>query len=279
MLVEAWAFYRPSGPEHLRSAGETENARQIQLKTLDGPTQVARGIVAHVDLTQGRYVDEALDEHLEVSGGTLKGIRHLAARDASASIRSVYLHDGPELYDRPEFRDGLAALTRRGLSLDTYQFFHQLPALYSLARCFPDARIVIDHVGGILGVGPYQGAGDTVFDIWRRNMGELAACDNVWVKLGGLGMPGSGIGIPSTGAPDASAALAAGWRPYLETCIALFGTARCMFESNFPVDRATCSYSVLWNALKRIAAGASDDEKARLFHGSATEFYMLESHG
>ena len=75
--------------------------------------------------------------------------------------------------------------------------------------------------------------------------------------------------------PPSSEELAAGWRPYIETCIAAFGTERAMFESNFPVDKGSCGYAALWNAFKRIAAGCSAAEKAALFVGTATKFYRL----
>ena len=75
--------------------------------------------------------------------------------------------------------------------------------------------------------------------------------------------------------PPSSVELADAWRPYIETCVELFGAERCLFESNFPVDKAMYSYRTLWNAFKRLAADASDDEKTALFSATAASTYRL----
>jgi predicted TIM-barrel fold metal-dependent hydrolase len=161
------------------------------------------------------------------------------------------------------------------LSFDAWLFHPQIPELTELARAFPETPIVLDHMGGVLGIGPYAGRREAVFQDWRRDMQLLAACPNVWVKLGGVGMYFSGFDFHCAAEPPSSAALAAAWRPYVETCIAAFGVERCMFESNFPVDKAAASYCVVWNAFKRLAAGASAEEKEALLHGTARRFYRL----
>jgi predicted TIM-barrel fold metal-dependent hydrolase len=273
VLVEAGAFFRSTGPEHLRPVGEVEFARDLQRQTKGMPTAVAKGIVAYADLTRGDQVGELLDAHLEASGGTLRGVRQNGTRDDSPLLHSGYHEPGPELYERADFRAGAAELAKRGLAFDGWQFYHQLPALAALARAIPDLRIVVDHCGGIVGVGPYAGRRDEIFAVWRRNIEELARLPNVWVKLGGLGMGISGF--EALGPRPGSAAIAAAFKPYMELCIEAFGPARSMFESNFPVDRHLSSYRTLWNALKRVAAGASADEKALLFHGSANRCYNL----
>ena len=273
VLVEAGAFFRTTGPEHLRPVGEIEFARDLQKDSRDTPTAVAKAIVAYADLTQGDQVAELLNAHLEASNGTVRGVRQNATRDDSPLLHSGYHQPGPELYERADFRAGVRELIKRDLSFDAWQFYHQLPALAALARAFPDLRVVVDHCGGIVGVGPYAGRRDEVFAIWRRNIEELARLPNVSVKLGGLGMGISGF--EALGATPGSAAIAAAFKPYMELCIEAFGPARSMFESNFPVDRHLSSYRTLWNALKRVAAGASADEKALLFHDSASRFYKL----
>jgi L-fuconolactonase len=273
VLVEAGAFFRTTGPEHLRPAGEVEFARNLQRQTQGTATQVARAVVAYADLTRGDQVAELLDVHLGASGGTLRGVRQNATRDVSPLLHSGYHEPGPELYERADFRAGVAELIKRDLSFDAWQFYHQLPALAALARAFPALRIVVDHCGGIVGVGPYAGRRDEIFATWRGHIADLAGLPNVWVKLGGLGMGISGF--ESLGANPGSQAIAAAFKPYMEVCIEAFGPERSMFESNFPVDRHLSSYRTLWNALKRVAAGASDDEKALLFHDSASRFYRL----
>jgi L-fuconolactonase len=275
VFVEASLAYRDTGPEHLRSVGEIEFVRQVQLDTRDAATWIGRGIVGHVDLANGALTGEALDAQIAASGGTLKGIRHDSSWDDSGTLHIRYQENaGPDLYGRREFKAGVDALTKRGLSLDTWQYFYQLPVLASLARDCPDARIMIDHCGGVVGIGPYNR--DDTFEIWRGHIRELAQYPNLWIKLGGLGMEISGFDFPHRETPASSEEIAAAWRPYVETCIEAFGPARCLFESNFPIDQPSCSYRTMWNAFKRIAAGASADEKAQLFRDNAVRFYRLD---
>ena len=178
--------------------------------------------------------------------------------------------------DLAAFRAGFARLAPLGLSFDAWLFFTQIGELTALARAYPETPIVLDHVGGPLGVGAYAGRRDEVFGRWAVAIRDLATCPNVCVKLGGLGMAGAGLDLHARPEPPSSEALAAAWRPYMETCIEAFGAARCMFESNFPVDKGMCGYAVLWNAFKRLAAGASATEKAALFSGTAVRAYRLD---
>jgi predicted TIM-barrel fold metal-dependent hydrolase len=179
------------------------------------------------------------------------------------------------MLDSPGFRAGFAHLAALNLSFDAWLYFHQIPRLAALARAFPATPIVLDHCGGILGIGGYAGKRDAVFQAWSANIAELAACPNVMVKLGGLGMRLPGFGFEARERAPSSVELADAWRPWMERCIETFGTARCMFESNFPVDKGSYAYGIGWNAMKRIAAGASESEKADLFWRSAARFYRL----
>jgi predicted TIM-barrel fold metal-dependent hydrolase len=172
-------------------------------------------------------------------------------------------------------REGFARLHPLGLSFDAWMYHTQLGELADLARAFPETPIVLNHVGGSIGIGPYAGHRDEVFAVWRAGIEELARCPNVHVKLGGLGMRLFGFDLHQGDMPPSSEQLAAAWRPYVETCIAAFGANRAMFESNFPVDKGGGSYHVFWNAFKRIAAGCSAAEKAALFSGTASRFYRL----
>src|SRR5262249_11529568 len=182
----------------------------------------------------------------------------------------------PGMLMDPKVREGFARLAPLGLSFDAWAYHTQLAELVDLARAFPETPIVLDHVGGAIGLGPYAGQRDTVFAEWSARIRELAACPNVHIKLGGLGMRMFGFDVHLADTPPSSEQLAGLWRPYIETCIAAFGPERAMFESNFPVDKGSCSYHVLWNAFKRIAAGCSATEKAALFASTATKFYRLE---
>lgn len=274
VFVEAGSFYRKDGPDHLRPAGEIEMARAAQQKTRGSGCQVAAAMVAHADLTAGGELIALLDLYAEAGGGSVRGVRQSATRDASRELHSSYHGAGPELYERDDFRAGIGELIKRNLSLDTWQYYHQLPALIDLARAFPELRILVDHVGGIVGLGPYAGRQDEIFSIWRGHVRALAELPNTWVKLGGLGMATSGFdyGGPAPG----SETVAAIWKPYIEVCVEAFGASRSMFESNFPIDGQSCSYRTLWNALKRLAEGASKEEKAQLFRDTARRFYRID---
>ena len=278
VFVECHAMYRQDGPEAMRPVGETEFVAGIAAMCASsryGPTRVAAGIVGFADLTLGDRVEPVLEAHVRAGGGRFRGVRHSAAWDASPVIGNSATATGPHLMRRPEFRAGLARLTALGLSLDAWAFHPQMADTIELARACPDARIVVGHVGGPLGYGPYAGKRDEVFRTWRAGIDELATCPNVVMKLGGMMMRLAAFDYGAAPAPPTSTELAALWRPYIEPCIERFGAARCMFESNFPVEKMGIGWVALWNALKRIAAGASADEKAALFHGTARRVYRL----
>jgi predicted TIM-barrel fold metal-dependent hydrolase len=178
------------------------------------------------------------------------------------------------MYGLASFREGFGKLAEFGLSFEAWQYHPQLGEVAALADAFPHAAILLNHVGGPLGIGPYERG--EVFAGWQAGIRDLARRPNVWVKLGGLGMTTVGFGFHRNDPRPGSAELADAWRPYIETCVEAFGVGRGMFESNFPVDGASCDYATLWNALKRVAAGCSADEKAALFRGNARKFYRLD---
>ena len=175
----------------------------------------------------------------------------------------------------PAFRAGVARTGQLGFTFEAWCYHPQLHELRDLLRALPDQKIVLNHLGGPLGVGPYAGKHDAVFADWTASIRELAKFPNLCVKLGGLAMNVNGHGFHHRVLPPSSGELAAAWRPWMETAIEAFGADRCMFESNFPVDKGMCSYSVLWNAFKRIASGCSETEKSALFQDTATRFYAL----
>lgn len=278
IFVDAHTMYRSSGPEAMKSVGEVEFVNGIAAMSDSGAfgdTKVCAGIVGGVDLTVGEAVEDVLVAHVQAGGSRYRGVR---------GSRLVYDEDPkilgargrPRLLLDPKFRAGFKLLHRFGLSFDVFLFEPQLPDLIDLARAFPDTQIILNHVGAPIGVGCYAGRREERFALWLENIQALAGCDNVAVKLGGLGIPYGGFRSYNAKPAASSAQLAAEWRPYIETCIEQFGAGRCMFESNFPVDSATCSYPVLWNAFKRLAAGASPEEKTALFSGTAARIYRLD---
>jgi predicted TIM-barrel fold metal-dependent hydrolase len=277
-ILREFAMYRAHGPAELRPVGEVEFANGVAAMTASGGygnRQVCAGIVGYADLALGGAVEKVLEAQIAAGGGRFRGIRFITATNPDqARWGSMVNRPAGLLLDR-RVREGFARLAPLGLSFDAWLYHTQLGDLVDLARAFPDTLIVLDHVGGPIGLGRYAGRRDEVFAEWRARIGELAACPNVYIKLGGLGMRMFGFTVHAHELPPSSEELAAAWRPYIEACIAAFGPERAMFESNFPVDKGSCSYHVLWNAFKRIAAGCSAAEKAALFSTTAVKFYRL----
>jgi L-fuconolactonase len=275
VFLQCRSMHKAGGPEALRPVGETELVNGIAAMSASGnygPTEICAGIVGTADLRLGERVREVLEAHIRAGGGRFRGIRHAVAWDASLGASTTV---PPHLLTDPAYRDGFAQLAPLGLSYDAWLYHPQLPELTALAREHPETPIVLNHIGAPLGTGPYAGRRDEVFAAWSASLRELARCQNVHVKLGGMGMGRYGNGFHEQPAPPSSEALAAVMRPYVETCIELFGAARCMFESNFPVDKGAYPYAAYWNACKILARGASPTEKADLFRGTAARFYRL----
>lgn len=280
--VQCGAFYRASGPEALRPVGETEFINGIAAMTasgLYGPVRACAGMVGFADLRLGDSMDAVLDAHVAAGGGRFRGIRHMLAHDGDPAVLGPLAAMPAGLAGENAVRAAVRRLGARGLSFDAWALEPQLPEIVSLARACPDTAIVLNHAGTPLGVGAYAGKRDERFPIWRDSIRQLAALPHVHVKLGGLAMPFPGFAGMGPGSHTSSEQLAELWRPWIETCIEAFGPQRCMFESNFPVDRWGASYATLWNAFKRITAGASIAEKHSLYAGAAREFYRLDMAG
>jgi len=278
VYLEWLSMYHAQGPEEMRPVGEIEFANGVAAMCASGgygAPRVCAGIVGHGELTLGARVAPVLEAMIAAGNGRFRGIRFITASDPDqGQWGAIATRPQGWLLDRT-VREGFAQLAPLGLSFDTYMYHPQLGDLTDLARAFPQTRIVLNHVGGAIGLGRYQGKRDAVFSDWRAKIHELAACPNVHVKLGGMGMKVFGFDFHEGELPPSSERLATAWRPYVETCIEAFGPSRAMFESNFPVDKGSYSYGVFWNACKRLAQGASAGEKADLFHGTASRFYRL----
>jgi L-fuconolactonase len=279
VFVECTAYYRAGGPENLRLVGETEFVNGVAAMAASGrygQTLACEGIVSRADLSLGAAVEETLASHDHAGNGRFRGIRHVTAWHASPDINESHTKPTEHLMADAKFREGFAKLAKFDMSFDAWLYHTQIDELADLATAFPYIPVVLDHVGGPLGIGPYAGKREEVFEVWRKSIKNIAQRPNVVVKLGGLGMPICGFDFHKQETPASSEGLAKAWKPYIETCIEAFGPERCMFESNFPVDRASCDYVSLWNAFKRIAAGASASEKALLFKDTARRFYRLD---
>lgn len=278
VFIECGAMYRPDGPEALRPLGETEFVNGVAAMSasgLYGPTRIAAGIVGTASLPLGDAVAAVLDAHIAAGGGRFRGIRRSAAWDADEAVPRHRTNPGPGLFLREDFRAGFRHLAPRGLTFEAWCYHRQIPDVTALARAFPATTIILNHFGGPLGVGSYAGRAKDVYDEWRRHLTELATCPNVVAKLGGINMEINGFGWHERPRPPGSQELADATRPYYDFTIEKFGVDRCMFESNFPVDKASCSYTVLWNSFKRLTSGCSAAEKAKLFHDTAARVYRL----
>ena len=275
VYVECLSQFRDSGPEHLRPVGETEFVAGLPgLEPHADGLAVAAGIIARADLALGEGVTEVLLAHQHAASGRLRGVRYASAFDPDPTIHLSYPTRAGMLRE-PVVQAGARCLARQGLSFDAWLFFHQLGDLQDLARACPDLQIVIDHCGAPIGIGPYADRRDEVFGQWREALRPLGALPNVHLKFGGLAMPVFGFGWRKRESPPDSELLAQAWRPYFEVCLETFGPGRCMFESNFPMDRTGCTYGSLWNAFKRLAAPLCADERALLLHGTARRVYRL----
>ena len=280
VFIECRSMYRAHGPAARRCVGETEFVNGVAAMAASGvygPMQACAGIVGHADLRLGANVGVVLDAHIAAGGGRFRGIRQSAAFDTDADVLGpLSSRDMPAgLLADADFRAGFAELAPRGLSFDAWVLEPQLPEVIDLARAFPQTTIVLDHVGSPVGVGAYTGQRAARFEGWREQITALARCENVVAKLGGLGMPFPGFAWSYANRADDYVALAETWAPYLRTCIEAFGVARCMFESNFPVDHFTCDYTTLWNALKYGVRDGSAAEKDALFFDTANRVYRL----
>ena len=279
VFMECGAFYDASRGEALKVVGEVEFVNGVAAQGasgLYGNYRPCAAIVGHADLTLGAGAGAVLDA-LQAASPRFVGIRHAGAWDPDPEVLGPPFHAPQGLYLDARFREGFAELGVRGLTFDAWVLEPQLDDVLDLARAFPDQEIVLDHCGTPLGIASHRGKLGENFGRWRNSIQALAECENVSVKLGGLAMAFCQLPDEGPAKGRGSDELAALWQPYIETCIEAFGTRRAMFESNYPVDRWGASYAVLWNAFKRLAAGASEAEKRDLFAGTAARVYGLEA--
>lgn len=275
--VQCGAMYSADADPLMAPVGETEFANGIAARSATGafgPFRACAGIIGFADLTQGAAVEPVLSAHKRASP-RFRGLRHIAVWDADPAVSTVASFPQGLLLD-PKFRQGAAILPHHDLSFETWIYHTQLGELAEFARALPELKVILNHIGTPLGIGIYAGRGDEVFAHWRDGIRVLARCENASVKLSGMAMHAMGFALEARTVPAGSAELAALWKPYVETCIEAFGVERCMFASNFPVEKLACSYSVLWNAFKRLTEGCSPSERDRLFAGTAREVYRLE---
>jgi predicted TIM-barrel fold metal-dependent hydrolase len=279
VFIEARAMYRADGPEELRPVGEVEFVQGLAAASasgLYGPGRAAAAIVGHANLNLGARVEPVLEALQSASPNRFRGIRHSVTWDPHPEVENTAAHKQEGQLGSDGFRAGARVLARMGLSLEGWMYFPQLPELAAFAKAVPDLTIILNHIGGLLRVGPYGNRDDEVMATWRRGIAAVAACRNVYVKLGGIGMPRTGFDWHARATPIGSEELAASMTPLMTYCIEQFGPSRCMFESNFPVDKVSYSYHVMYNAFKRLSKGYSAAERAAMFHDAAARVYRIE---
>ena len=278
VFIECGAMFNADASPEFSVVGETEFANgqaALSASGAYGALRAAAGIVGTAYLTAGASVGAVLDAQIAAGNGRFRGIRQAASHDPHPDVGNHRTNPQFDMYADATFRQGFAELAPRNLTFEAWCYHPQIPLLADLARAFPDTTIILDHFGGPIGIGPYRGRGDEVFEQWRKDVTALAACPNVRAKLGGLAMEVNGFDWHKQPRPPGSQAFIDAQRRYFETTLELFGVERCMFESNFPVDKLSVSYHVLWNAFKRLTADYSADERTRLFHDTAKETYRL----
>ena len=280
IFVECGAMYRADGPAELASVGETEFANGVAAMSasgLYGTTQVCVGIVGHADLRLGDDVEGVLCAHMSAAGSRLRGVRQVCSHDPDPDVLGpLSKRVAAGLYGDADFRRGFAALERLSLSFDALFLEPQMDDVLQLAKAFPGTNIIANHVGIPLGVASYRGTRENRFPTWRQGIRRLAECPNVYMKLGGLGMPFAGFPWSYANRPVDSAEIAAAWRPYIEACVEAFGPSRCMFESNFPIDSFSCEYKTVWDAYKIVSKQYSPKDVSRLFSETAKAVYKMQ---
>ncbi len=276
VFIDCHSSYRQDGPVHLRPVGETEFVARVAAESAkrEGAATIA-GIVSHANMHLGEALEEVLEAHEKAGNGLFRGIRHAGPRDTTGTLTNAG-RGRPCPYGDEGFRTGVRTLGELGYTYDTWHFFHQNRDYLALARAVPETTMILDHFGTPLGVGAYAGKQEEIFAQWKDDMAAIAAeCPNVVAKLGGLAMPDNGFGWDTRDMPPTSDEFAEAQRRYYLHTIECFGPDRCMFESNFPVDRLSISYHVMWNGMKKIVRDFSEDEKHAMFYATAARVYRL----
>ena len=279
VFVEARSMYRAEGPEEMRPVGEVEFVQGLAAASANGqygPGRAAAAIVGHANLNLGERVEPVLEALQAASPNRFRGIRHSVTWDPNPDVENTAAHRAEGQLGRTDFRAGARVLARMGLSLEGWMYFPQMPELADFARALPDLTIILNHIGGLRRVGPYANRDEEVLATWRRGIAAAAECPNVSIKLGGIGMPANGFDWHTRNVPIGSEELAEDMSPLVTYCIEQFGPNRCMFESNFPVDKVSYSYNVMYNAFKRLSKGCSAAERADMLHNTAARVYRID---
>lgn len=276
VYVECGMAYDAFSPDPMLAVDETRYAVKQAALGQGHTHKLAEGILGAANLLLGDEIQPVLEAHVEAAQGRFRGVRFRVAFDADPEAgyhESGYLNEN--VLHRPELLASARILARMGLTLELWGFHPQLADVKAFARKVPEVQIVLNHVGGPLGVGRYADMRKQVFAEWSQGMRALADEANVMVKLSGLGISRLGLRQAGGQAHTTSDQLVAAWGPFVRHCVETFGPDRSIFGSNFPVDRATASYRTLLNAYKKMLLDLSDDELRAVFAENARRTYRL----
>ena len=278
VFVEARSMYRTDGPEEVRPVGEVEFVQGLAAASasgLYGSCRAAAAIVGHANLNLGERIEPVLETLQAASPNRFRGIRHSVTWDPHPEVPNTAAHQMQGQLASNNFRSGARVLSRMGMSLEAWLNHPQLPELADFAKAVPNLTIILNHIGGLMRIGPYANRDDEVLANWRSGIAAVAACPNVNIKLGGIGMPRTGFDWDTRDVPIGSEELATDIAPLMNYCIEQFTPDRCMFESNFPPDKVSFSYNVMYNAFKRLSKEYSPTERAAMFHDTAARVYRI----
>ncbi len=276
VFIDCGQEYYKDGPEQFKPVGETEFVVEIAKEaTIDKSQAQIAGIIGHANMMLGSSVKEVLEMHVDKGEGLFRGIRHAGGWDKDERVKNAHSHPTPHIYLEDKFQEGLQELSRLDMVFDTWHYHNQISDLTKLAKNLPELTIVHDHFGGPLGIGPYQDKREEIFEQWKEDISELSQCKNVYSKLGGLAMPVNGWDWHKREIPATSDEIIFEQGRYYLHALECFGSERCMFESNFPVDKQSVSYHVIWNAYKKLVQEYSEPDKENLFYNTAKTVYKL----
>ena len=275
VFMECGWSYKQDGPKHLKVVGETEAVVKQVKESEKTEGAVISGIVSRADLTLGEEVIEVLEAHQESSQGLFRGIRHAGARAEHPEALSIPGQAPEGLFEDPAFLTGMKVLGKNGFTYDAWHYHYQNKDFSAMVKKAPDTQIILDHFGTPLGVGPYADKKEEIFIQWKEDIKEISKSENVAIKIGGMAMPDNGFGWDTRVTPATSDEFVEAQRRYYLHAIDCFGPERCMMESNFPVDRRSLSYHVLYNGLKKMVSDFSDNETHQMFYGTAERIYNV----
>jgi predicted TIM-barrel fold metal-dependent hydrolase len=276
VFIDCGQEYYQEGPEQFKPVGETEFVVEIAKQAQEDLSQAQiAGIIGHANMMLGSSVKEVLELHLDKGEGLFRGIRHAGGWDKDERVKNAHSHPTPYIYLEDKFQDGLRELSSLGMVFDTWHYHNQIKDLTKLANNIPELVIIHDHFGGPLGIGPYIGKREEIFEQWKEDIYELSRCKNVYAKLGGLAMPVNGWDWHKRDKPASSDEIVSEQGKYYLYTLECFGPERCMFESNFPVDKQSVAYHIIWNAYKKMVKDYSEKDKFNLFFGTAEKVYKL----